>query len=439
MIVRSSLAVLGLGVFMMRIAPACATEFPERLRPAQIASLPAERESVQGASEAFLLMPREEAARIRRDPRDRAAYRAVCYAYVADGGMLVRRFAVHVPDREALPFARRAARFLALLWGAANRRFGTLASGLRKTTVEVWMTRSGEAGGEQFRNHLYLYDLLSERTGIEWARELAHEYGHYLLPGASGYTEPENWANGMLGERLFLKWLADDIAAGRLEAAEVPFVRPSDLEDYRAKQVTPLLSRMRTNGPDTALLAKTDRHAMDAFTGLLLYADELYGSAVLFNLLDYLPQGPAARGPDFLHALQQWADGAETLTLTLPSSGEGMVYLPRGTFRVRAVGPSPKTLAIARGATVVREGGGWTARVPTSGWRNAASIGSQGPPILRWERMGLRVGRGKEACERTGPLSRVLRCAQALVLSCACRQGCSSQGDRRKGDRNACP
>jgi len=399
---RSHVTTLWLCFFIGMTAPACAVEFPDQLRPAQITALPAEHESVQGSAEACLLIPHEEAARLARDPRDRAAFRAVCYVYIADHGAsraesrssppptpwMVRRFAVYVPDRDTLPFARRAARFLALLWDAANRRFGTLARGLRKTTVDVWMTRSGEAGAEQFRNNLYLYDLLSARTGIEWARELAHEYGHYLLPGASGYTEPENWANGFLGERLFLKWLADDILAGRLDATEVPFVQLADLKDYRARQVTPLIARMRADGPDNALLARTDRRAMDAFTGLLLYAEEIYGSAVLFHLPEHLPPGVAAgaRAPDFLKALQQWADNASTLNITLMDGGSAMVYLPRGTYRVRASSPAPKSLTVGRNAVVTREGEGWTARVSTSGWRPIALAGAKMPLSLRWER-----------------------------------------------------
>jgi hypothetical protein len=369
-------------------ASARGADFDARLTLKEAEALPAQRETVRGASDALLILPDAAAAATVKDPRDGAAYGAVCYVYLSDSGLYVRRFSVHVPDRETLPFARRAGRFLALLWGSANRRFGTACARLRETAVDAWLSRSGEAGGEQFRNNLYLYDLFSERAGIEWARELAHEYGHYLLPGASGYTEPENWANGVLGERLFLKWLRDDLLAGRLTAGEIPFVTPNDMDDYRAKQVTPLIARVQGSGPDPALLARTDRRAMDAFTGLLLYADETWGSAVLLDMLDYLPKSPSAgaHGNDFLTALLLWADRAPSFTMNLPSSGAGMVYVPRGVYQVRAAGGTPASLTVGRGATVTREGDGWTVRVPSPGWRSVGVAGAEKPVTLQWTR-----------------------------------------------------
>lgn len=373
-----------------------AEEFARKSALGETERAVAAMERVKGLSEALLVVPAADSLRPATDPRDGLVYHAACYAEVAENGLFIRRFAVHVPEEQFLPFAKRAARFLALLWGAANQRFGTLSRRLRQQVVDVWLTRSGKAGGEQFRNNLYIYDVLSERSGIEWARELAHEYGHYLLPAPSGYTEPESWANGVLGERLFLKWLRDDLLAGRLEPAEVPFVTLADLQDYCTKQVTPLIDHMCEEGPNAALLVGTDRRAMNAFTGLMLYIDETYGPTLLLNMLDYLPRDHTerARGQDFLSAFQSWLDNAPNVTIRLPGEKAVMLYLPAGTYRLRAGGASLRKPAIGRGVTVAREGEGWRVSVPSPGWR-AIRIFETGA-ILRWERLESPRRRGAE-------------------------------------------
>lgn len=304
-----------------------------------------------------------------RDPRRGETFRAGCDVELEDRGVLVRRFAVHVPDSAHLPFARRAGRFLALLWGMADRRFGRDCGRLRSATIDVWLTTSGQAGGELIATDLYFYDLSATRTGIEWARELAHEYGHYLLPSPSGYTEPEPWANGLLGERLFLSWLRDEVASNRLDAAELPFVTDRELADYVAKQSAPLVERWRESGPETAL-SRTDKTGMDAFSGLMLYADATYGSRSLMQMLGYLPRRPSGeiRAPDFLAALTGWLDAAPEFTVTLPGSMPRRVYLPAGAFtRTPGIGSA------ATGTSIRRARAGWELLAGAWSFRRIAS------------------------------------------------------------------
>jgi hypothetical protein len=363
----------------------------------QVVRVVAAAEQRKGLSEVQIVVPTTDASHTATDPRDGLAYHGVCYAEIAENGLFMRRFAVHVPERQLLPLAQRVGRFMALLWSAANRRFGTLSRRLRQQVVEVWLSRSGEAGGEQFRNHLYLYDVLGERSGIEWARELAHEYGHYLLPAPSGYTEPESWANGVLGERLFLKWLHDDLLAGHLQPSEVPFVTFAELEDYLAKQVAPLIDQWCTEGPKSALLAGIDRKAMNAFTGLLLYIDAIYGPAVNLNMLDYLPRDRAERvhAHDFLSAFRLWLENALTFEIKLPKWKPVKIYLPRGTFRLRIDGFPLQKPAIGSDVMFTREADGWRVHIPTSAWRvlrypsSAGGRKSLAEVTLRWERLAV--------------------------------------------------
>ena len=183
------------------------------------------------------------------DPLFGGQYTTATSVYVREGTQWWLRFTVHCALRDDLPLARNVGRLLGAIWRQAGVRFGTLCARLRERPVDVWLSRSGAAGGEHWRTDIYLLDIGSPRTGIEWAREVAHEYGHYLLPGASGYTDPESWANGVLGERLFLWWLQRAAQAGSADAASLPFVSRADLDDYAAKQVTPLIDREASRAP----------------------------------------------------------------------------------------------------------------------------------------------------------------------------------------------
>lgn len=323
------------------------------------------------------------------DPHFGLAYSRACAVEIDENGVLIRRFTVHVQDLAALPESQRVGRFLAHLWSAANRRFGTLCSALRKSPVDVWLTRTGEPGGEQYRTNLYIYDFAAERSGIEWGRELAHEYGHYLLPGASGYTSPENWSNGILGERLFLRWLRDDLANSRLESENLPYINRADLDDFCAKQVTPLVDRIKNNGPDPAALARTDRKGMDAFTALMLYADDVYGSASLINLLDYLPPNGAAgaRGLHFLSAFTAYVAKSDGGMLNLERNRAVLVYIPSGVVRLETVMDGKLAAAPSPTATVTGSGKATTFRSTAPGWRAVTVAGMAGCGAVAWKRV----------------------------------------------------
>jgi hypothetical protein len=327
-------------------------------------------------------------ATVSADPKFGVTYRAAYAVEVEENGVLVRRFTIHVPDSTALPEAQRAGRFLGQLWRAANRRLGTLASGLRRTTVDVWMTRTGDAGGEQFRTNLYIYDITSERTGIEWARELAHEYGHYLLPGATNYTSPESWSNGILGERLLLRWLRDDLTSGALAADELPYVRAAELDDFCAKQVTPLIDRIKNNGSDPAALERQDRKGMDAFTSVMLFADEVYGPRSLFDMLDYLPAGRAAsaRGADFLAAFTGYVSNRDSGTLHADPGRAMRVYLPAGTLLLNADKGSRVSIKPAARSTATTPGPTVTVRSAAAAWHTLVVTGPL--PDVTWKRAG---------------------------------------------------
>ena len=309
---------------------------------------------------------------------------ALCRVRSLQDGAEAVRFVVHVPDAAFLPFGQRSATFLALIWAGAERRWGRLCSRLWEAPINVWLTRDGPPGGEQVAANLYIYNLATERTGVEWARELAHEYGHYLLPAPSGYQDPESWPNGVLGERLFLKWLLEDIDGGNVQAADVPFVSRSDLADYCAKQVDPLLIRFRRQGPGADVLTRTDRVGFDAFTGMMLGLQDLYGPEVMMDLLEFLPQRSSGlRAVDFLAAFTAFADQCSSFRTAIPEGG-CQVYLPRGKFAVRPeIGRAGATLSVA-GCGVKSASGGWIVTATRPGWRR---VSTGAACTLLWRRL----------------------------------------------------
>src|SRR5262249_16567688 len=149
-------------------------------------------ERLGGAFPGLLLTPRGEQS--IQDGKYNQPYHAVCYGYIAEqmsGGSRVigytRRFSVYAPDADALPLAKRVARELLLLFGE-NRERLHYEPPHDVPTMDVWLTAQvgpgllADVGGEQFKNQIYLYSITSDRKPLEWAREVAHEYGHYALP-----------------------------------------------------------------------------------------------------------------------------------------------------------------------------------------------------------------------------------------------------------------
>jgi hypothetical protein len=312
-------------------------------------------------------------------------------ALTEQSGSYVRRFAVHAPERDLLGLSRKVATFLAVLWGLADARLGRLNARLRAGALDVYLCRDGAGGGEQSRRSVYVFDVVANRSDLEWARTLAHEFGHFVLPGPSGFTEPESWSNGLLGERLFLGWLRDELTARPEGVSAVPFVDRDDLVEYCARQTDALVARMCARGPDRALLAGADSRAMDEATALLLHAARVHGPAVLQEVLVYLPARPK-REPtalDFVAAYEAWCAGSG-VRKTAFVAGVQCTYIPAGRHDV-SVEAGPIEGIAAEGLEVSRgPDGGWRVIASKSGWRKfsllprAAAQGSQ--RVLVWRR-----------------------------------------------------
>jgi hypothetical protein len=361
--IRCSLGPLLCALCLLLLPPSLRCRADDTLPPTELVSgqlkgTHAEQDTLDGAFPGLLLTVRDHDSLF--DTRYHQPYRATCCAYIArkstdSGGSTdySRRFVVHVPDSEALPTAKRVARLLLLLQGEMQSHLRVDHPG-RYQTVSVWLTRRVERGlspdtaGEQFKDQIYIYDLFADRRAVEWSREVAHEYGHFALaPGAIGFTAPEDDSNGVLGERLFLKWLWTDVHSGRLHAEALPFLTPDMLDTYAALQVAPLVRRVARAGPDAHQLAKRDMEGMDYYIGFLLYLDTLYGSRQFQDIRACTRPGQSG---DFLHAPDFLRGAALSLTETTDQtlhlvglsadnrSAAIAVYLPRGEYHLRAEG-----------------------------------------------------------------------------------------------------
>ena len=318
-------------IYGLCCSPVLAVTYPEQIAPTDLAALDADKEMVNGPYAGALVVPK--GTRDSKDAKYGQPYHATCYIYVADrprGSEAIRtylrRFIVHVPEADGLPLARQVSRMLLVCYGENHARL-RFDHPRDEPTVDVWLTQkvgaglSSDTGGEEFTNQIYLYAISSDRKSIEWAREIAHEYGHYALPGVGGFTAPEAWANGVLGERLFLKWIGEDLRTGRLQAETVPFITPAQLNEYLAKQVDPLVRRIAHEGADAHLLAHRDAAGMDNYTALALYLDTVYSSKGLLDALAYTAPSPGqavAKASDFFRGVLASINSANEFSLQPP-------------------------------------------------------------------------------------------------------------------------
>ncbi len=223
-----------------------------------------------------------------------------------------------------------------------------------RSCVDVYLCFSGQPGGEQLFdddpqakgisskvNTIYIYDLPSLKEPLEKVRELCHEYGHASLPAVGGYDSPEYWANGYLGEKLFMTWLANqpNITAENLFGCE-----PETLRNWVNKTTTPIIFKGATNYPATKFLAGKSAEFMNHYIGLMLWMQIVLPPKILSQSMKIMR---TYNPKDVPAALVEAVEGAEPFTFSVPANLIGRtVWLPFGNLRIS-------------GATVTARNGGW--------------------------------------------------------------------------------
>jgi hypothetical protein len=250
-----------------------------------------------------LIAPKPYLVTQAAEPQQGLNFAKITYLYrTADDGQIQQFCRIHytLPDDSAL--AGRIARLLSL----ANR---TLVQETGRPPVggdapfDVWLCRSGQAGGEQWGRNIYFYDLDAPRSSIEWIREVVHEYSHLALPPIGGYTAPEYWANGYLGERLIVRWFQ------RIPDGPAMVGRAwgdfSGAGNFDRLLVTPALDLYHKVGPNPKWLARTDADGMRYLIGQALAIDDKYGGRRIGDIFALIPLQREAKAADWGYAVRQ--------------------------------------------------------------------------------------------------------------------------------------
>jgi hypothetical protein len=236
--------------------------------------------------------------------------------------------------------------------------------------VDTYLCFGGKAGGEQLFdvdeqggirrkvNTIYIYDLSSFSDRLEMAREVAHEYGHAALPPFGVFDDREDWANGELGERLYLQWLRDGMKSGRMSSADAMGARAEAIDGYLSRYVVPLRAHAARNGPERGVIARRDRLALERFLGVVLHLDATMPRRVLARTLLLTD----TRAPEsIVRAAVEAAAELDEIVVATPSANP--LWLPLGKGRVS-------------GGAIVARRDGWAQIKPTS-----KSLKIENPPI----------------------------------------------------------
>jgi hypothetical protein len=228
--------------------------------------------------------------------------------------------------------------------------------------IDFYLCFGGQAGGEQMFdeeiengfarkvNTIYIYRIDSFTDPVEMAREIAHEYGHATLPPMGGFESPEEWGNGYLGERLYLRWMRDELASKRLGPEDAMEASAPQLDAWVKKNVDPLWRTVAGNGPDLAQLAGKGQKAMDAYLGLTLWAETILPRAAFARSIKLTG---SVKATDYLDGIELAIKDGPKCTLNIPATYKGKpVWVPL---------PTGSKLS---GAAVKAKRGNWAKVVP---------------------------------------------------------------------------
>lgn len=320
------------------------------------------------AAAALIATPYLHQARIsRQDPKHGWQFHVACYGYFRPEHQNhpELRFRVYAQQVDDLPAAQQVCRLLLRLQELAWQRLRLQVNLQGERVLDVWLCRQGNAGGEQWRNNLYIYSIQEIDEPVQWLREVAHELSHALFPGVTGYTSPEPWANGYLGERLLLSWLLPLVEERVLTPDDLCGASATDVRRFVQQRCLPLRQKWASGGFPEKEFSRTDVTGMGALVGLVLYIDSVYGSPLLRSTFARL-QAPQSRAvwTAFTEAVRE----ARELHL-VPAESATQVWLAAGAWRVDAGD---------RSAVLQRGGRRWTAtqqawQLPVSDWYRLTS------------------------------------------------------------------
>lgn len=311
------------------------------------------------------------------DPPTRWEFEWITYSSAPDDppqldpktGEPMKRIRFRVFSQERRPYgtdkAPMVARQAIRMWDLMMSRFRFANNeAINGSIVDYYLCWGGQAGGEQLmgeeivRNRpvtvstIYIYDLKSFDSPVEMAREVAHEYGHAVLPGVRGYTAPEDWANGYLGEKLFMRWLRDEMVVGHLGTDDTMGTTLKDMNAWVKANVDTLVTKAASAPPSAVGLADKGPVGMDNYIGLVLYADTIFPHSVAGRSLKLMGSQDAKDYPEALYfAMREMPK----ITLSIPD------YLKNKPIWIPLAGGK-----VAQ-AQVLKRSGDWAQIMPQAG------------------------------------------------------------------------
>lgn len=194
---------------------------------------------------------------------------------------------------------RLVAMTLMRLWWFNYNRLGLDHSKVYKEgIIDVYLCWGGSepAGGEQafetdadqssrIANNIYLYQLDKYPGPLEILREVAHEYGHATLPPFGGFSKPETFANGMLGEKLYMLYLRNQMQKGSIASQDIVGTKYEELNAFVKTEVEPFARRGLLQLPSASNFQLKTEQGMDNFLAFALamqaaLPSELFAKAI---------------------------------------------------------------------------------------------------------------------------------------------------------------
>lgn len=165
-----------------------------------------------------------------------------------------------------------------------------------RSCVDVYLCWAGQPGGEHLFdedfqaprggsskvNTIYIYDLPTFKEKMEQLREIAHEYGHATLPAVGGYDYPEYWANGFLGEKLFL---SDLCTQKDYDPDQMMGVSQAECQAWVREKARPLMFKAAQTFPNAEMFKGKGESAMNAYIGYLLWVQFCFDPKIVSRLM----------------------------------------------------------------------------------------------------------------------------------------------------------
>lgn len=271
------------------------------------------------------------------------------------------RFRVYAESLDRMPLAQLVCKTLLRLWSIGRLQLDLDHPETSRKIVDLYLASGGRAGGEQItatgynsdgssftKNTIYIYQLNSFTNSIEMLREVAHEYGHALIPPIGGFRSPEEWGNGYLGEKLMLMLLLSSSPPEFDWKSEAMGASPREVQEWLQHFAYPLSNKIWRRGADRNILVAAGPKGLGEYQSLMLYAAEAFPS-IMGRALK-LARGQ--RAEDALNGVIAAIGEADKLNVHIPERFEvGPIYLPlRGAWKfvgAKELGRKPDWIQVA--------------------------------------------------------------------------------------------